>query len=331
MKKWLVLFAVLMLAAGTAMADVSNEVILGLESDSTSEATDSSGADITSLIDNKNSLFVVQYTHFFSPLKDDDKPIELRRFYQHPSTLSAGLAFIGAEGKDSTTLPADTSETKASVLLLGGELYFPTNTGIFLSIGAGSGTAKETIGGTAQPDTDLAIGQFELGVRQYIGQSFALHLRLASESLESKPSGGQTITNDKALAYLGARGVIADMVGLMLEIGGGEREQAVPGATTKFDVGAVNAELAGYIAQHLTVSLGVEVESEKLAGMPAGIEHVTTTGRTTLAARYWFSESFGMELPLYSEKVEHKTVFPGGEFKSEETNGGIGLYAAFRF
>jgi len=100
---------------------------------------------------------------------------------------------------------------------------------------------------------------------------------------------------------------------------------------TKFDVGAVNFEIAGYIGKRLTVSLGIEVESEDLQGMPTGIEHVTTTGRTTLAAKYWFSERFGLELPIYSEKVERKTVFPGGEFKDEMTNSGIGLYAAFRF
>jgi len=330
MKKWmLLLFAVLTLAAGTAVADVSNEVIVGLESDSTSKAKDSTGADVTDKIDNKNSLFVVQYTHFFSPLKEDDKPIELRRFYQHPSTLSASLAFFGATEKDST-IPSD-GKTNASMLLLGGELYLPTNTGFFLNIGGGSGTTKETIGGTAQPDTELKMGQFELGIRQYIGESFAIQFRLASESNESKPSGGQTITNDKAVAYLGARGVIADMVGLLFEIGGGEREQKTAGVSTKFDVAAVNAEIAGYIGKHLTVRLAIAAGSEDLQGMPTGTQHITTTGRTTLAVRYWYSERFGMELPIYSEKIEHKTVFPGGEFKDETTNGGIGLYAAFRF
>jgi hypothetical protein len=329
MKKLIVLAVLFCLAAAPAFADVSNEVIVGLESDSTSEAKDSTGADVTDKIDNKNTLFVVQYTHFFSPLKDDDNPIELRRFYQHPSTLSAGLAFFGATDKDST-IPSD-GKMDASMLQLGGEFYLPTNTGFFLNIGAGSGTVKETIIGVAQPDADLALGRFELGVRQYIGQNVAIHLRLDSESIETKPSGGQTTTDDKAVAYLGARGVIADMVGLALELGGGTRELKAGGSTTKFDVGAVNFEIAGYIGKHLTVRLGIEAESEDLQGMTAGTEHVTTTGRTTLAARYWFSERFGMELPLYSEKVEIKTVFPGGEFTESTTNGGIGLYAAFRF
>jgi hypothetical protein len=215
--------------------------------------------------------------------------------------------------------------------MLGGEYYFPTNTGIFLNIGAGSGTTKETFGGVAQPDIDHGIGRFEIGVRQYIGESFALHLRLDSESLESEQSGSPTQTDDQAVVFLGGRGVIADMVGLALELGGGEREVKGGGSTTKFDVGAVNLEIAGYIGKHLTVRLAIEAEEEDLQGMSAGIEHVTTTGRTTLAARYWFSERFGMELPIYSEKEEVKTVFPGGEFKSETTNTGLGLYASFRF
>jgi hypothetical protein len=197
-----------------------------------------------------------------------------------------------------------------------------------LSIGGGSGTSKDNLGG---PDTDLALGRFELGVRQYIGERFALHLRLDSESLESKTSGLATSTDDKAIVFLGGRGVIADVVGLALELGGGERELDAGGAKTKFDVAAVNLEIAGYIGKHLTVRLAIEAEEEDLQGMPAGIEHITTTGRTTLAARYWFSERFGMELPIYSEKEEVKTVFPGGEFKSETTNTGLGLYAAFRF
>jgi hypothetical protein len=328
MKKWIVLIALICLAAGTASADVSNEITVGLEVDSVDEAKDNTGADVTDKIENDNALFTVQYTHFFSPLKDDGKPIELRRFYQHPSTLSAGLALFGSEQKDSTFLPADSSETDASLLMLGGELYFPTNTGLFLNLGVGSGTVKDN---TGAPETDLAIRRFELGVRQYIGESFALHLRLDSESLESEQSGSPTQKDDQAVFYLGGRGVIADVVGLALELGGGERELDAGGATTKFDVSAVNLEIAGYIGNHLSVRLAIEAEEEDMQGMAAGFEHTTTTGRTTLAARYWFSEKFGMELPIYSEKEEVKTVFPGGEFKSETTNTGLGLYAAIRF
>lgn len=65
--------------------------------------------------------------------------------------------------------------------------------------------------------------------------------------------------------------------------------------------------------------------------MAAGYEHKTTTARTTLAGRYWFSERFGMELPLYAESIEKKYVDPSGTAKITTMNTGIGLYAAFRF
>jgi hypothetical protein len=134
------------------------------------------------------------------------------------------------------------------------------------------------------------------------------------------------------VAYLGARGVIADVVGLMLELGGGKREDAYGGITIKYDVGAVNLEGAVYIGKQLSFRLGIESEAEKLTGAPAGVEHTTTTTRATLAARYWFSERFGMELPIYSEAIERKTATAGfGETKETMTNNGIGLYAAFRF
>jgi len=55
--------------------------------------------DPKSKIDEKNSLFTVQYTHFFTPLKDDDNPSIFGQFYQHLSTLSAGLAFMRNEGQ----------------------------------------------------------------------------------------------------------------------------------------------------------------------------------------------------------------------------------------
>jgi hypothetical protein len=330
---WIVIAALFCLAAEPAFADVSHEVVVGWEGDSTSEAKDSTGADVTDKIDNKNTLFVVQYTHFFSPLKDDDKPIELRRFYQHPSTLSAGLAFFASTDKDSTG-PAAVSDGKgsASMLLLGGEYFFPTDTGLFLNIGAGSGTFEETIGGTAQPDGDIKLSRFDLGVRQYVASNdVELRLRLHGESTETTQSGFKE-KSDKSVAFLGARGVISDVVGLMLELGGGEREDESGGITIKYDIEAVNAEIAGYIGKQFSVRLGIEVEEEKMTGAPAGVEHTITTARTTLAAKYWFSERLGLELPIYSETTEQKTVITGfGESKDEMTNGGLGLYASFRF
>jgi hypothetical protein len=333
MIKWIVIAVLCCFTTGTAFADVSNEVVVGLEGDSTSKVESSTGVDLNGKLETSNSLFTVQYTHFFTPLKDDDKPIDLRRFYQHPSTLSAGLAFIGSTDKDST-VPAAVSDGKgnASMLLLGGEFFLPTNTGFFLNIGGGSGTFKETIGGTAQPDVDIKLGMFELGVRQYIGQSAELHVRFHSESTESTPSGQPKDTSDRSVAYLGARGVMADVVGLMLELGGGKLEDKTGGLTFKSDIGAVNFEIAGYIGKQLTLRLAITAEEEKMTGTPAGVEHKTTTARTTLAGRYWFSERFGMELPLYAESIEQKDTFPViGEQTLKTTNSGIGLYAAFRF
>jgi hypothetical protein len=330
MKK-LIMFAVLFcLASAPALADVSNEVVVGLKGDSTSKVESNYIADPESKIDTKNSLFTVQYTHFFTPLKDDDKPIDLRQFYQHPSTLSAGLAFIGQKDKD-TRIPSDVKGS-AGVLQFGGEYFFPTNTGLFLNIGFGGGTFEVTEGGVARPDRDVAIGMFGLGVRQYLVPNVALHLRLEAESTEATQSGSPDRTSDRSVVYFGGRGVIADMVGLTLEFGGGKVEDKQGGATIKSDIGAVNFEIAGYIGKQLTLRLALQAEEEKETGVPAGEEHKITTARTTLAARYWFSERFGMELPIYAESIEQKDTFPViGEQTLKTTNNGIGLYAAFRF
>ena len=59
MKKWTLVIALICLAAGTAFADVSNEVIVGLEGDSTSEETYAAANPETS-----NSLLIAQFTHF---------------------------------------------------------------------------------------------------------------------------------------------------------------------------------------------------------------------------------------------------------------------------
>lgn len=331
MKK-LILFAVLCcLASAPAFADVSNEMIVGLEGDSTSKVESNVIADPESKIDTKNSLFTVQYTHFFTPLKDDDKPIDLRQFYQHPSTLSAGLAFIGRKDKDYTN-PVSLEDDKASaaVLQFGGEYFFPTNTGLFLNIGFGGGTIEPKVNGVSQPDIDIAHSMLDLGIRQYIVPSVEFHLRYHGESTENTQSGSPDATRDIGVVYFGGRGVIADVVGIMLEFGGGKQEIEFLG-TTKYDIAAVNFEIAGYIGKQLTLWLAVEAEEEKETGMAAGNEYKITTTRTTLAGRYWFSERFGMELPIYAESTEEKFIDPVGEAKLKTTNSGIGLYAAFRF
>lgn len=332
MRTWALLALSICFAAGTAFADVSNEVIVGIEGDSTEESTDFDGTDISGALETKNTLFTVRYTHFFSPITEDEAPVDLRRFYQHPSSLSAGLAFFGSSLQDGTTAGSEIdTERTVSMLLLGGEYYFPTNTGLFLNIAAGSGTATTTIGGAAEPDTDLAVTFSDIGLRQYAGRSVAFELRFHAESVESTPSGEPKTTSDTAVTYLGVRGVIADTVGLLFEIGGGEREERAV-ATTTYDVAAVNAEIAAYAGRQLSFRLGIELETEELTGLPSGFGHENTTARTTLAARYWFNERFGMEVPIYAETTEEKVTVPLlGEATQTVRNSGAGLYAAFRF
>jgi hypothetical protein len=331
MKRWVLVIALICLAAGTVYADVANEIVVGLEGDSTSNVESNTIVDPNSKLETKNSLFTVQYTHFFTPLKDDGKPIDLRQFYQHPSTLSVGLAFIGAKDKN-YTFPGSETDTKmsASVLQLGGEYFFPTNTGLFLNVGFGGGTVDRTVAGVSEPEIDIEHSRIDLGVRQYIGPNVELHLRYHGESTKNTQSGSADITSDTGVTYLGARGVIADVVGLMLEMGGGTMEDEQGGITLKYDIAAVNAEIAGYIGKQLSLRLAIEAEETKMTNSPAGVEHKKTIARTTLAGRYWFSERFGMELPIYVETTEEKG-FPLAGQTTKWTNNGIGLYAAFRF
>lgn len=333
MKRLIAVAVLVCLAAAPAFADVSNEIVVGLEGDSTSKVESNFITDPKSKIDTKNSLFTVQYTHFFTPLKDDAKPIDLRQFYQHPSTLSAGLVFIGAKSKDNT-FPGSETDTKvsAAVLQIGGEYFFPTNTGLFLNLGFGGGTADQTVAGVSQPETDIAHSQLDLGIRQYVIPELEFHIRYHGESTENKQSGFPDDTIDTGIIYLGGRGVIADVVGLTLEFGGGKVEDEQGGLTIKSDISAVNFEIAGYIGKQLTLRLAIEAEEEKMTDTPPGVEHKTTTARTTLAGRYWFSERFGVEVPIYAETVEQKDTFPViGEQNVKVTNSGIGIYAAFRF
>ena len=94
----------------------------------------------------------------------------------------------------------------------------------------------------------------------------------------------------------------------------------------------MNLEGAVYVGNGLSFRLAIEVEVEEMNGMPAGIKRTISTGTTTLAARYWFSERFGLGLPIYAETVECKRELAGwGESRDTRTNSGIGLHGAFRF
>jgi hypothetical protein len=333
MKRLIAVVVLACLAAAPAFADVSNELTVGLEVDTTSEVESNFITDAKSKINRNNSLFTLQYTHFFTPLKDDGKPIDLWQFYQHPSTLSAGLTFFGGETRDNSVPGAESKGDLGGALFqVGGEYFFPTNTGLFLFFGFGGGTFDETEAGVSQPEVDIANSQIDLGVRQYVLPAMELRLRYHGESTENSQSGFPDETIDSGVVYFGGRGVIADVVGLTLEFGGGKVEDEAGGITIKSDLSAVNFEIAGYIGKHLTLRLAIAAEEEETTEAPAGVDITTTIARTTLAGKYWFSERFGMELPVYAESIEEKATFPlFGEQTLKTTNTGIGLYAAFRF
>ena len=322
MNKWIVIVALFCLAAIPAFADVTNEVFVGFQGDGSTKVTDAAGNDITDNMKIGNSQLSGLYTHFFSPLTDDEKPIELRRFYQHPSSLSVGLLFSGSSERDSR-VPFAVRETKSGVgmLLLGGELYLSTNTGFFLDFGGGSGKEKVTIAGVDLPETDLKVSRVDFGVRQYIGPEFMMHLRFQGETTETTPAGMSKDTSETGLLIFGVRGVIRDTFGLAAEIGGGERNDKISGSEISYDVSVVNLEGNVYVGKEFSFGLKLEGETQKRTTLP---EHTTKRGRSTLSARYWFSEKVGLEVPLYGETIK-------GEGSEKTESSGLGLYASFRF
>jgi hypothetical protein len=324
MKKWIVIAALFCLAAVPAFADVTNEVFVGFQGDGTTKVTDAAGNDITDTMKIGNSQFTLQYSHshFFSPLKDDEKPIELHRFYQHPSSLTIGLLTEGYAKRDSTN-PIVVRETKRGVgmLMLSGELYLSTNTGFFLNIGGGSGKEKVKVAGIDLPETDLEVSSFDLGVRQYIGSEFRMHLRFQGETTKTTPAGLLTETSKTGLVFFGVQGVIRDTLGLAAEIGGGERSDEISGSKINYDVGAVNLEGNVYVGKEFSFGLKIEGETQKRTTLP---ENTIKRGRSTLSARYWFSEKIGLQVPFYSETVKD-------DVSGKTVSSGMGLYATFRF
>lgn len=322
MKKWIVILIALCFSAGTAVADVTNEVVVGFEGDGTTKVTDAAGNDITDTMKIGNSQFTLQYSHFFSPLKDDEKPIELHRFYQHPSSLSVGTISMGHFERDSTN-PILVRETKrgTGMLVLGGELYLSTGTGLFLSVGGGSGKEKTKVAGIDLPETDLEVSRIDFGVRQYIGPEFLMQLRFQGETIDTTLAGFSKDTSETGLLLLGVRGVIRDTLGLAAEIGGGERKDKVSGFDVNYDVIMMTLQGDAYVGKEFSFGLKIEGETVKRTTLP---EHTVKTGRSTLSFRYWFSEKVGLTLPLYAETVK-------GDGSEKTESSGMGLYGTFRF
>jgi hypothetical protein len=322
MKIWMLTAAMLCLVAGAATADVTNEVFVGFQGVGTTKVTDAAGNDITDVLKSGHSEFDLNYTHFFSPLKDDEKPYELHRFYQRPSTLSLGLSTFGFAQRDSR-VPIAVRETKRgeSMLVLGGELYFSTGTGLFLALGGGSGKEKTKIAGIDGPDTDIKLGSYNFGVRQYIGPEFLLQLRFSGDSTETTVAGFAKDKSETEVVLIGGRGVIRDTIALGAELGGGSRKDRVAGLDVNYDVGILNLQGDVYVGKQFSFGLLLESETQKRTTQP---EHKVTTGRSTLAFRYWFNEKVGLTLPFYGETVKDDTA---GKMVSQ----GMGFYGTFRF
>jgi len=322
MKRSIAIAILLCFVAMPAFADVTNEVVVGFEGDGTTKVTDAAGNDIRDSMKIGNSQFTLLYSHFFSALKDDEKPIELHRFYQHPSSLSVGLLSEGYMERDSR-VPFAVRETKRGVgmLMLGGEFFFSTGTGIFLNIVGGSGKEKTKTAGLDGPETDIEVGRSDFGIKQYIGPEFMMHLRFQGDTTESTTAGLFKVTSERGLVLLGARGVIRDTISLAAEIGGGERNEETGGGKINYDVGVVNLEGDVYVGKQFSFGLKIEGETEKRTTLP---EHTVKTGRSTLSFRYWFSEKVGLTLPLYAETVK-------GDGSEKTESSGMGLYGTFRF
>jgi hypothetical protein len=321
MNKWIVISVLLCFISLQARADVTNEVNVGVQGASSVKVTDAGGTDNTDKMEIRHSRLSGLYTHFFSPLRDDEKPMELRRFYQHPSSINIGLESNGYSQRDSR-VPIAVQETKRGVglLLLGGELYLSTNTGFFLNVGGGSGKEKITVAGVDLPETDIKVNRTDFGVQQYIGPEFRMHLRFHGESLKSTPAGQTRDTSERGVVYFGVRGVIRDTLSLAAEIGGGELKEEA-GSSIRSDIGAVNLEGAVYVGKALAFRLAIEAETVKRTTPP---EQTTKWARMTLDARYWFSERVGLVIPLTSET----TKVDGQE---QITSSGFGIYGNFRF
>lgn len=318
----MLMIALFFLATGTALADVTNEVLVGFENDWATKVTDAAGNDITDSMEIYNSLLILQYSHFFSPLKDDEKPIELHRFYQHPSSISLSITQKGHFVRDSTN-PVLVRETKhlEPMITLGGEYYFSTGTGLFLNSGGGSGREQTKTAGVDGPQTEIEVSRTEFGVRQYIGPEFLMQLRFQGETIDTTLAGFSKDTSDTGLLLFGVRGVIRDTLGLAAEIGGGERKDKVSGIDVNYDVSMLVLQGDVYVGREYSFGLKIEGEAQKRTTQP---EHKVTKGRSTLSFRYWFSEKVGLTLPLYAETVK-------GDGSAKTQSSGMGLYGTFRF
>lgn len=347
-KRNLVCVSVLLATSSTAFADVSHQFTLGLESDSSSEVTIdtinkinpalSGSEDVSGAVDESSSLFTLSYSYFLTPIKDDTTPYDLRQFYQHPSIVSVGLASFSAKSEDRTD-PASTLKLDSSsgALMLGSEYYFPSDTGIMVGLGGGSGTITVDAGTfRAEADVDLSIFQF--GVRQYAAKNVAFHLLMSNDETSGNLTGVVVgkMKETKRVTKLGTNVVFNDIVGVVFEVGRGERENESPfslvaGKADTYDVAEVKTELTFYSGKQFSILLGVDLNGQFQTGMPSGNRHEITESKVRLTPRYWFSENLGLEAGLYSITSEELQEDPGSNITTTTKSSGVQINLGYRF
>lgn len=334
----------LTLMSSMAYADVSHEFIWGLGSDSSSKVTVdtvnkvfpalNSSNDLSDSVEESNSILSFSYSYFLSPMVPDTTPFDLTKFYQHPSNFSVGSASISTSSEDRTNPSSITkSDITAVALMLGAEYYLPSNTGFLISIGPGAGELTVTSGG-AEAKADVDLEMINIGIRQYAARNAALHLMVSNEETSGDITGSMqgSLKDTKTVTKLGGQMVFHDRVGIMFEVGRGERESSLAAATPDtYDVAEVKTELSFYGGKSFSILLGVDLNGEFQTGMTPGNGHEISESRVRLAPRYWFSENLGMEISLYSITNEELLVTPFTDTTTTTESSGVEFHLGYRF
>lgn len=342
-KKIIVAVLSILTTASMAYADVSNEFLISVNGSTVGEYKDKNNLTgvTTDYKDKKKegkATIGVQYTRFFSPLKDDGSSIELRRFHQHPSALAVQLGAVSSVSED-TSNPLSKDETSYSIPLIGlnGEFYLPTNTGILLGAMSASGEWKQKINNVETSKADLKMGVFEAGIRQYLFDALELGVTYSSTETTYAPKNTTTEFKEKKGILTGrAKLILANTVGLMAAYGGGNVESSsnIPASTTtKYDYGEATGELQFYGGKRFSIRLGGTATAQKQKEMAAGSKNETTTAKGYISPKIWFGENVGLELTAYSTKKEDnsKSTGPASDTTKSSTENGGEINLSIRF
>lgn len=344
MRKKIVLAVLLMLATvSLAYADVSNEFLISIDGSTVGEYKDKNNLNGVT-IDYKDkkkegkATLGIQYTRFFSPLKDDGSSIELRRFHQHPSALAVQLgAFASVKEDNSNPLVLQEESYSVPFVGLNGEFYLPTNTGFLLSAMGGSGELKQKINNVeiTTGKADLKVREYQAGIKQYLFDALELGVTYSKqESIYAPKNTTSEYKEEKGVLSGHAQLIIANTVGLMAAYGGGTVEEGWTNSpTTKSDYGEATGELQFYGGKIFSIRLGGTATAQKQRDMPAGSKIETTTAKGYISPKIWFGENVGLELTAYSTMKEDnsKTTGPASDTTKSSTENGGEINLSVRF